>query len=408
MQVAVTHTTFKLYWHARLESLRHFLDERGANLTALEVAGKGSAYEFADHAQTSPKAAWWHCLFPNQRLEDLSPGHICRVLYERLDSIDPAVVLAGPIAFPPGVTAVRWACSRGRRVIVMDNVRPEDVPRPWIVDVVKRRIYRQVDAMLIPAPSHQRSFRFWGVPDDKMFFGLNVIDEAFYTQRAEQWRRQGRDAIVGEQRLPERFFLGVGRQVSKKNWDGLLRAYAAYCARQSDPWGLVLVGDGPERRRLEEIRRQRALRTVTFVPFQDSERLCAFYAAASALVLPSVRGETWGNVVNEAMACGLPVLVSRECGCAETMVRNGCNGWTFTGQSDDELAACLERMSLLPIEALKQMGAASRAIGKQWGLHRFAEGAWEAIQSVAGRPRVRRSPLDTLLLRLWQGRYRTT
>ena len=82
------------------------------------------------------------------------------------------------------------------------------------------------------------------------------------------------------------------------------------------------------------------------------------YRLGDVFVLPSKGpGETWGLAVNEAMACGKPVIVSDKCGCANDLVENGINGYIFQSENQSEL---LSAMSLSLSANLNKMGAASR------------------------------------------------
>jgi glycosyltransferase involved in cell wall biosynthesis len=405
-KAVIVHTDFRVYWPARLRLLNAFLAERGYALTVVEIAGKGSPYDFSDAGCSSADGLHWVRLF-DADLRTLSPREMSKHVYAALEALQPDVVLAGAIAFPSGATAVRWARSHHRPVIIMDNARQEDVPRARLTNWVKTRIYRNVDAVLIPAASHVNSFRRWGVARERMFFGVNVIDNDWFAAKAAEARSdtQGRDRFG----LPRRYFLGVGRQVPKKNWVTLLAAYRQYRASEiHDPWDLVLVGDGPERRVLEAAVRRDAIHGVHFVSFLSRGDLCVFYAGAGALVLPSYYGETWGLVVNEAMASGLPVLVSDQCGCAEELVEDGRNGWRFPPDDVGALAELLSRTSGLPANELVRFGEASRTIVAKWPLTRFCTGAWEAIEFCQDSQRGFDSIPGMILLHVWQGRFRPT
>jgi len=148
---------------------------------------------------------------------------------------------------------------------------------------------------------------------------------------------------------------------------------------------LVLVGDGPEADALKNAARRHNVK-VTFLPFQPQENLCEIYGVADCFVLPSLYGETWGNVVNEAMACRLPVIVSNQCGCAKTLVRAGYNGWQFDPHNIEDLAQLMRRFINLPDEERKQMGEYSLALVSEWGLVRFCEGVWQAVQYCVKKP----------------------
>lgn len=392
MKIVFAHTDFRLYWPARLAAARRYLGDHGAELQVVEIAGQGSPYAFAGRTASND---WWRCLFPEERMEALAPKQAFAAVCAALDELNPDVVFAGAIAFPSGAAALRWARKKKRRVVIFDDARREDVPRNALINAVKQRLYGQADAFLLPAESHAADFEFWGVPRERMFYGVNVVDNAFFSERADaargevaQWRQ--------ELDLPERFVLGVGRQVEKKNWLKLIEA--------CEGTELVLVGNGSDRGRLERL----AGRNVRFRDFVLPEMLAVYYGLASALVLPSMRGETWGLVVNEAMASGLPVLVSRQCGCCSTLVEEDGNGATFNASDVVEIAAVLRNFRSKPDSELARMGQRSRQIIAHWGLNRFCDGVWAAVEHTRELPAKRVRWEDRVLLELWKGRYRPT
>jgi glycosyltransferase involved in cell wall biosynthesis len=137
----------------------------------------------------------------------------------------------------------------------------------------------------------------------------------------------------------------------------LLDAYAGYRkAAGRSAWGLVLVGSGHEEALLRD--QAKELPEVVFAGFQQMDTLPVYYGLASCLVLPSV-SESWGLVVNEAMAAGLPVLVSHHCGCVPELVKPGVNGYVFNPLDTGGLARLMGLMSSRSVDADK-MGEASR------------------------------------------------
>ncbi len=106
--------------------------------------------------------------------------------------------------------------------------------------------------------------------------------------------------------------------------------------------------------------------------------LSRYYGLASAFVLPSVK-EAWGLVVNEAMAAGLPVMVSVTAGCRSDLVQDGANGFLFDPWDVNDIAGAMRRMEHLPEEARAAMGQRSRRIISAWSPKRFADGLLRAI-----------------------------
>lgn len=403
MNVVLTHTDLRLYWPARLRALQAALQASGHALHVIECAGAGSPYAFETRKRL--EGMDWEILLPGVAAENMRPRLVVKQLMQRFDQIQPEVVVAGAFAFPPGAAAIRWALSRGRGCVMFDDVRRRDVARTCVVDMVKRCFYRNLDALLVPAESHEADFLAWGVPAVRIFYGVDVVDNDFFRQSAQCQSAQDQPAAAPSAGSP--FFLGVGRHIRRKNWEGLLRACHTYVKQAGEqPWSLVLIGNGPERAHLEAVCHSLGLSgIVQFLDFVDQVALRAWYQRAGALILPSF-GEPWGLVVNEAMAAGLPVLVSEECGCAQTLVEPDCNGWRFNPRDTDELVQMMVRMSTQPEAQRKAQGQASRRLIDNWGLDRFVDGMMQAIACASGHRRARSGALSRLPVRWWNGRYR--
>ena len=144
----------------------------------------------------------------------------------------------------------------------------------------------------------------------------------------------------------------------------------------------MLVGDGPEREALAA----RGVEGVEWAGAQQVEALPGYYGRAGAYVHPAT-SDPWGLVVNEAMASGLPVLVSTGAGCAPDLVQD--NGGTFDPDDTEALAGHLARLTGLAPEARAELGRRSQEIIAGYSLEAFADGLWDAARAglrVADRP----------------------
>ena len=185
-----------------------------------------------------------------------------------------------------------------------------------------------------------------------------IVDNDFFHDRSQAIRRHANPADFD---LPEQYFLFVGAFTEEKNIDGLIYAYLAYRAG-GGRWSLVLAGDGPERRKLEVLAASSGFtRDIYFTGARSEAERPQYYAFAGCFVLPSTR-EAWGLEANEAMAAGLPVIVSRACGCAQDLLREGENGCSFDPDLPGDLAGCLRAVSALGADSLLDMGCCSMAI----------------------------------------------
>lgn len=404
-KIAIVHTDFRLYWPARLRMLNSFLADRNIDLFIVEISGKGSPYSFAS-ASGSDSGLRWTRLFESMKMEEIDAGDAVDAVCRKLDELQPDAVIAGPVAFPSGAASVRWCSLLRRPVVIFDDARLDDVPRPFYVDWIKRQVYSLVDAMVIPAPSHDSTCLHFGFRKDQLFYGVDVVDNDFFASGAVS---DGVQPGTGDVFSAAPFFLAVGRQVAKKNWKMLLAAFREAIGNPAmNGWGLVFIGEGEEHAELVELSGDLQGSRVHFLPFRSQQELTGYYKQASALVLPSLQGESWGLVVNEAMASGLPVLVSRKCGCAEALVRDGDNGYVF--DPDDQ--CCVER-TLVKFAGLddthkREMGMASQGIIAEWGLDRFCRGMWDAVFFACANKKRSGSFAGRRIISYWNGRYRPT
>ena len=125
--------------------------------------------------------------------------------------------------------------------------------------------------------------------------------------------------------------------------------------------------------------------SCSFAGFLNQSEIPLAYAAADALVLPSDAGETWGLVVNEAMACGRPAIVSDRVGCREDLVLEGETGLSFRFGDWEELGGQMRRLAGDPAQA-KAMGAAARQrVHRDYSVERAAAGVLQGAEAARGR-----------------------
>jgi glycosyltransferase involved in cell wall biosynthesis len=200
--------------------------------------------------------------------------------------------------------------------------------------------------------------------------------------------------------LPENYFLASARFIEKKNLSSLIEAYAQYRRRSEIavkvPWDLVVLGDGPLRATLNSQLSTLNLNEHVHLPgFKPYDELPVYYALASAFVHASTT-EQWGLVVNEAIASGLPVIVSDRCGCVPEVINS--NGFTFNPTSENELTARLLEMASLSDEERKRLGDNSYRIAANFAPERFGEGLERAASVAMGIPQKRFGVMDRALL----------
>ena len=255
---------------------------------------------------------------------------------------------------------------------------------------IKHWIVKRFDAALVGGQPQRRHFTALGIPEERIFIGYDAIDNDWFQKGAAN-ACEKEVALRESMCLPNRYFLSLGRMIKKKNLSTLIKAYAAFCKHCKEPVALVMVGSGDEEPMLRELARSLELRVydasqitpeirssltyrdVIFYGFRQIDENPSFYALADAFVLPSL-WEEWGLVVNEAMACSLPVLVAKGVGCAEDLVEEGENGYTFDPQNAEKLCQLLIRLAS-DSELRQKMGNHSLKVINRWGCDNFARNA---------------------------------
>jgi glycosyltransferase involved in cell wall biosynthesis len=276
------------------------------------------------------------------------------------------------------------AQARGLPLVIVSDSRRADRPRPWWLEQPKRCLLRCHSAALVAGRESRAYLEDLGFPAAAIHQPWDVVDNAVFA------------AVAAGPAQPPRL-LCVARFVPRKNHRLLLRAYGAYQAA-GGRWGLQLVGDGPEEPLVRrEIERLPDPGRVSLLPFQQLEDLRRLYAAASGFVLPSLVDQ-WGLVVNEAMAAGLPVLVSRGAGCAVDLIEDGATGWSFDPGDPTALTQLLHRLEALPPDRRDRLRQAAAARLRRFDPEAFAAGLEAAVATALASPR--RSRLGALVARL--------
>ena len=289
-------------------------------------------------------------------------------VWRKLGDLNPTHVFVPGYYNVPALSAAVWAKIHRKQSVLMCESTQSDRTRVWCKEALKRILVRRLFDKAIAGGKRQIQYLLQlGFTPEALAFGYDVVDNDFYSRTASKARSSSTREKLG---LPEKYFLFAGRLAAEKNLAALLRSFAEYRAT-GGAWSLVLAGDGPLREELRLLAERSGIGLrVHFAGLKSSEELTVLYAFASCFVLPSV-SEPWGLVVNEAMACGLPVIVSNRCGCVDDLVQHGANGFIFDPGRDDELTARLHRIAALSETALAAMGERSSEI-----IHRYSLEGW--------------------------------
>ena len=178
-------------------------------------------------------------------------------------------------------------------------------------------------------------------------------------------------------------FVFSAKLVERKDPMTLLRAFEAM--KQRDRAALLFLGDGVLREPLEAFVREHDLDAVRFAGFVNQTDLPKYYGLSDIFVLPSTY-EPRGAVINEAMACGLPVIVTDRCGSIGDIVLDGDNAFVYPAGDAATLARVIDRMAEDHALRARMAGRSLEIIGR-WSFARGVEGVKDALLWLDGGDR---------------------
>ncbi|MFK7983842.1 MAG: glycosyltransferase [Saprospiraceae bacterium] len=276
-------------------------------------------------------------------------------LITALDEIAPDVVAIIGYTDRVSRAALSWCRYNQKGAVLMFESQEQDYNRHFLKEWIKSRIVRLYDAAITGGINHANYVHKLGLPRQRIFFKYDTVDNHFW-QKNTKITKNKREQLRKHYDLPTRFFLTAARFIPKKNLTGLIAAYAKYVEEKGpDAWRLVIVGDGALGTDLKQQVKQLNLEQLVYFPgYLSSQQMAHFYGLASTFILASSFSEQWGLVVNEAMASGLPVLVSNICGCVPELVIEGETGFSFDAKESKELTKllCLTSSGQIDLEKM--------------------------------------------------------
>ena len=305
--------------------------------------------------------------------------------------VTPGVVIALERIRPDVVVISGWstfasqaglAWCRIRRVPYVLLVESHDRgPRAgWrraVKDAVVPRLVRRAAGVLTVGSLSRESMLERGAPPDRIGIFANTIDVAAFRSRAvELGTRRSELRVAFGLDADDIAVLCVARLSPEKGLDTLIRAAAA----AGPAVKLLLVGDGAERRSLEDLARTLDVR-ATFAGELPWDDIVDAYVASDVFALLSSR-ETWGVVVNEAAASGLPLILSDRVGAAPDLLRDGENGYLVAAGDSDAAASALTALVRDP-ELRRRFGDCSSRNVASWGYEPSIESFVEVVQAAA-------------------------
>ncbi len=274
-----------------------------------------------------------------------------------------------------------FAAKRRRIPLLVRGDSQLKTPRGRWRALAKRIVYppalRVFDAALYVGRRSREYYEYYGYPADRLFFSPHSVDTAWFAQRASAEAGTALRARLGIA-ADDAVVLFAGRLVDFKRPQDVVSA-CAELGHRGYTVALLIAGSGPM---ADEIKRQATSLGVPLhtLGFQNQSDMPAVYAAADVLALPSTGRETWGLVVNEALACGTPVAVSDAVGCAADLAGDGAAGRIFPLGDPVRLADALDELIATPPtpDAVARKSA-------DYGVEAACQGILQAVEATCRR-----------------------
>jgi glycosyltransferase involved in cell wall biosynthesis len=304
---------------------------------------------------------------------------------QALDRFDPAVVQVFGYAHRTNWRAAAWTSSRRRPLLLFSDSNAGNRPAWWKMAakrLVVRRFYDHVDGALFVSTNNLEYHVSYGLTHDRLFPCPFPIERSRLLGDAHDIV-ETRLRVRRQLEIPEDAFVVMycGKYVRHKRPLDLVTA-AWEAAKKGLPVWSLLVGEGPERRAIEDYCKTEGVTNSVLTGFVNQAGIASYYAASDALALTSER-EPYGLVVSEGAAFGLPAIVSDRVGCVgpQDVARPGANALVFECGKREQLRGHIETL-YRKRDLYAQMSAEAARIAQRMEPSNAAEALAEAAAAL--------------------------
>ena len=378
------------YHYSRFSGFKQACESAGIEAVGLELFQKSNIYEWST---SQDEDGVKHFSFGDQEMEF--------PLWKCLTQLMPYLwKLKADYAFVPSYwhwsLFINFICRiRGAKIIMMNESHADTERASGFKRWIKTQIVKRFHAALVGGQPHERHFVNLGMKAESIFHGYDAIDVDYFAQEADKVRDE--DNKRTQFNLPNRYFLSLSRMVEKKNLPRLVEAYSNLNTNGTTPIPhLVFVGSGPVEEEVHDAVENFELprydhqpdaaapaidnnkKGVHFYGFRQIDENPTYFTLADAFIMPSL-WEEWGLVVNEALACSTPVIVSANAGCAEDLVIDGETGYKIDPRNTASLTHAMHKLSA-DQTTRNAMGDAGRKLVQNFDCANFGANAIKAIE----------------------------
>ena len=305
---------------------------------------------------------------------------------KKIDSIYKKLI---PSIEPDAIVSIGWADRSYQRlllyaniykipvIIVSDSIKKTEIhkKRSFIKEVIKKIILKGYSSAFVAGTGSKKYLLNLGFDEEKIFSPWDVIDNSYY------------ENYIPEKDIPDKiYFLCVSRLLERKNLLNLIRSYANY-QNSGGKWGLKIIGSGDQYSKLINLSNTIPdNNNFEIIKWLQIDKLVNYYKKASAFILPSYF-DNWGLVVNEAIASGLPCIVSKNCGCVEDLIKKDISGLIFDPYNNNELSFCMKIIENQDKKEREKMINLAKVNLNKFDLNNFSRNFKKAVNEAISNPR---------------------
>lgn len=347
-KVLLVHNLLWSHYKAKVFSeLYKLVKESDVNFYVIQIASTNTSRKKLGNPDPSLHQYPYTLLF-DKAFAETSVFERSKALILQIKKHKPDVCILYGYYDPASWIATLYLRQKGIKIIQSVDSVETDYRRNGLKEKFKSKILGYADLVYCYGNLQKAYLKKLAVPEEKIHIRIQATDNKKVLDSYQQ-------KSTLDKKYPKKCFIYVGRYSSEKNLVLLINTFLKV---ESD-WGLILVGSGSERNNLEKLIQEKETNKIFLEGPKPWDEVIEFYKYASVFVLPSTR-EPWGLVVNEAMLCSLPVLVSNHCGSSAELVLEGENGFVFDPYNEKELLDKMNYFTSVDDLILKKMGERSK------------------------------------------------
>lgn len=303
----------------------------------------------------------------------INPPIISKLIKEKYD----VVILNGTTNFTTQAAFITSKFLKTPTILWSEGIESAQSLLGKFISPLTKYIVRNVDAVVVPGTMSRDFHIKQGAVPEKIFIAPNIVDNEMFVLQSSKLKKE-KERLKQELNIQnEQVILFVGQLIKRKGSEYLIRAYRKL-KEEYDNVCLVIIGDGVLKSKLEEICIEEHIEDVRFTGWVSEEQKIIYYSISDLFVLPTL-SDLCPLVLNEAMACGLPVISTNAAGCAMDLIIPGDNGFIVDAGNVDQLYAVMGKIVLNEGVARKMGEKSLEIIESRYTIDKIVNGFVSAI-----------------------------